>query len=101
MILLSESEEDMCLIEGAFMTNEEVTVALREYDDCGFEALPGWLQQELKVRHLAFGPRKPTPMEIEETKDDALMHRILNNEETLDDMYNQYCKGEHHDFQRG
>ena len=91
----------MCLVQGAFMTDEEVRTALREYDEVGFEDLPEWLQTELKARKLSFGPRKPTPMEMEETKDDALMHRILNKEETLDDLFNFYVKGERHDFQRG
>ena len=91
----------MCLIQGAFMSNEEVIGELRKYDDVGFEDMPDWLQQELKARGLLFGPRQPTPMEVEETKDDALMHRILNKEETVDDLFNFYVKGEHHDFQRG
>ena len=91
----------MCLVKGAFMSNEEVIVELRRFDDVGFEDIPDWLQQELRTRGLPFGPRKPTPMEMEETKDDALMHRILNNEETVDDLYNFYVKGIHHDFQRG
>ena len=91
----------MCLVQGAFISDEEVRVELRRFDDVGFEDLPEWLQTELKARKLAFGPRSPSPMEIEETKDDALMHRILNKEETLDDLFNYYVKGERHVFQRG
>ena len=83
------------------MTDEEVTVELRQYDDVGFDALPDWLQTELKARKLSFGPRKPTPMEMEETEGNDVIHRRENNEETVDDLFNYFCKGERYDVQRG
>ena len=54
------------------MTNMEIKEALLEYPEHPFDKLPDWLQQELKVRTLSFGPRKPTPQEMDEAELDFL-----------------------------
>ena len=75
------------------MTDEEIKRHLAEYDESGFDDLPGWLQSELKVRQLVFKKRQPTDMEKWETVSDAREHRIINKELTQQDYVDKYRKG--------
>jgi hypothetical protein len=73
-----------------YMSNEEVTVALREYDEQGFESIPDWLQHELRSRDLPFEVRHPTIHEKRDTIQDAKEHRIGNNERIIEDFQDKY-----------
>ena len=77
------------------MTNEEVLMYLSEYDEQSFDQLPNWLQQELQVRQLKFGPREPTEEEKFVTIQDAREHRIMNNERNIEDFKDHYKRGKH------
>jgi len=41
-----------------YMTDEEVSRYLAEYDESGFDDIPNWLQQELRARNLAWNPNQ-------------------------------------------
>ncbi len=75
-----------------YMTDEEVIVALRSYDDLGYDDLPGWLKKELQARNIPVPKRSPSELERWETNFDALEHRITNKELTIDD-YLKYYQG--------
>ena len=76
-----------------YLTDEEVCMHLAEYDEQAFDQIPSWLQQELRVRHIVFGPRLPTDEEKHETLSDAREHRIMNNERTIRDFQDHYKFG--------
>ena len=75
------------------MTNEEVKRHLSEYDELGFDSMPGWLKLELQARNITFEKRRPTDLEQWETVSDAREHRILNNEKTIKDFQDKYIRG--------
>ena len=76
-----------------YMSDEEVSRYLAEYDESGFDDIPNWLQQELKARNLQIPKRWPTDMEKWETVGDAREHRIVNKELTQEDYKDKYFKG--------
>jgi hypothetical protein len=76
-----------------YMSDEEVSRYLAEYNESGFDDIPNWLRQELKVRQLVFKKRQPTDMEKWETVSDAREHRIVNKELTQEDYKDKYMKG--------
>jgi hypothetical protein len=76
-----------------YMTDEEVSRYLAEYDESGFDDIPNWLQQELKVRNLVIPKRQPSELEQWETVSDAREHRIINKELTQQDYVDKYRKG--------
>jgi len=76
-----------------YMTDEEIKRHLAAYDESGFDDLPSWLRQELKVRQLVFKKRQPTELEQWETVSDAREHRIVNKELTQEDYKDKYMKG--------
>jgi hypothetical protein len=71
-------------------TIEAVIKALNEYEELGFEDLPQWLQQELRIGSFDFPVRNPTELEMHDTILDWKEHRMHNNELTLDDIKDKY-----------
>lgn len=75
------------------MTDQEVLSYLNEYDELGFEDIPEWLRNEMKVRCIFIAPRRATEHEREVTIADAREHRIMNNELVLQDYIDKYKHG--------
>lgn len=75
-----------------YMTDKEVMRELSEFDELGFDDLPSWLKQELRARQLPIPKRFPTELEQWETVSDALEHRIVNKELTIQDYTAKYTK---------
>lgn len=69
----------------AFLSDTELWLELQSYDDVGYEDMPEWLRQELEARNITFQSRNPTEYEMKETEQDAIEHRIMNHEMTIDD----------------
>lgn len=82
------------------MTTREVMTALEEFGEVGFDDLPEFLKTELETRDLPIPRRHPTECEINETLLDAQEHRILNHEESVDDMLAFYNGDENVKLQR-
>ena len=80
-------------IDQPYVTDVELSSALSEYNEHGFEDIPQWMQTELKVRNLPEFKRHPTEQEKEETMSDARRHRISNNEKTIEDFKDKYLRG--------
>ncbi len=76
-----------------YMTDEEVMSALEEHGNHGFDKLPNWLKQELRVRKIQWPTREPTDLEKWDTVEDAREHRILNNELIIKDYQDKYIRG--------
>ena len=76
-----------------YLTDAEVCMHLSEYDEMAFDQIPDWLQQELRVRHIVFGPRPPSKQEMVMTIADAREHRIMNNERNIEDFKDHYKHG--------
>jgi hypothetical protein len=77
----------------AYLTDEELSAYLSEYDERGYDDLPQFLQDELQYRNLLIPTRNPTELEIWETVKDAREHRIMNKELILQDYKDKYMKG--------
>ena len=73
-----------------YMTNEEITRELWEYDEHGFTDMPAWLQHELQARSIPFQKRQPTEQEMQETIQDAKDHRLAYNERNIQDFKDKY-----------
>lgn len=77
----------------SYMTDIEVSVALLDYDDVGYEDVPDWLRSELESRNMLVARRKPTELEQWDTVADAREHRIVNKELTIQDYVDKYKHG--------
>jgi len=77
----------------SYMTDIEVSVALLDYDDVGYEDVPDWLRSELESRNMLVVRRKPTELEQWDTVADAREHRIVNKELTIQDYVDKYKHG--------
>ena len=73
-----------------YMSDEEIRVEVERYGEHSFDSLPQWLQQELHARQLTWIPRTPTEYEQFETINDAIEHRLYNNEMTAQDHINLF-----------
>ena len=75
-----------------YMTDDEVMAGLEQHGNHGFDKLPRWLRQELKVRRIQWPTREPTDLEAWETVSDAREHRIMNKELTIKDYQDKYIR---------
>jgi|1_EtaG_2_1085319.scaffolds.fasta_scaffold03433_3 hypothetical protein len=76
-----------------WMTDQEINRYLNEYGDKSFENLPAWLRQELAARNLTWPKRQPTSDEFLESMEDARIHRVTNDELTINDLEDYYERG--------
>lgn len=77
----------------AYLSDEELSAYLSEYNERGFDDLPQFLQDELHARQLPVTTRNPTELEQWETINDAREHRIMNKELTIEDYHDNLVKG--------
>jgi len=76
-----------------YRTDEDIKQLITQFDEYAFDDLPKELQSTIRSRTITFNRREPTEIEQWETKSDALEHRVLNKELTLEDYINKYKHG--------
>ena len=77
----------------SFMSPEEINSYLNEHGDNSYEDLPYWLRHELSARQLSWPRRIATSDEYFESQEDARIHRVSNNELTIQDYEDYYTYG--------
>jgi hypothetical protein len=81
-----------------YRTDNDVRKLVSYYDEQAFQDIPAMLRQAVISRYITFPTRQPTEQEKLETVGDARMHRILNNEKTIEDYKDKYLHGKTFNF---
>tara|TARA_R110000751_G_scaffold5594_3_gene25366 strand:- start:4439 stop:4903 length:465 start_codon:yes stop_codon:yes gene_type:complete len=75
------------------LTTQQFCKLLSRYNEQGFNDMPKWLKDQFLMRTTYLKPRPPTELEQWETVSDALEHRIVHKELTIDDYHTRFVKG--------
>jgi hypothetical protein len=78
------------------ITDDKIVQLLNKYDEHAFVDLPYHLRESIKARNIRFTNRNANELERWVAEDDALEHRVTNNELNFNDYRNKYLKGKNY-----